>query len=206
MDKFNTMSILSQQTTSKYIWISLLLLGSLTFLHAQMPRGNDILYGNEWINYDQAYYKIPVAEDGVYHISFELLQQSGFPVTKVEGRQYQLWHLGEEMPLYVSSEGLLQAGDYLAFVGEKNRSELDNYLFKDPETEMLNPRYSLITDTSSYFLTWVEAGILTQRFQTIETDLNNLPSPETYFMDKAELVFAAKHSKAFATLLWRQHH
>ena len=53
--------------------------------YAQMWNGTDTLYGNEWIRYDQQYYKIMVAEDGVYRIPYEALESSGLPVGAIDG-------------------------------------------------------------------------------------------------------------------------
>ncbi len=50
-----------------------------TTARAQMWNGTDTLYGNEWIRYDQSYFKIMVAEDGIYRIPYEALQNSGLP-------------------------------------------------------------------------------------------------------------------------------
>lgn len=35
-------------------------------------------YGNEWINYNQTYYKIKISQDGLYRITYSVLQQSEF--------------------------------------------------------------------------------------------------------------------------------
>ena len=68
-----------------------------------MWNGVDTLYGNEWINYDQTYYKISVAEDGIYRIDFEQLESAGIPIEQLEGSQLQLFHLGEEQAIYITS-------------------------------------------------------------------------------------------------------
>ena len=118
---------------------------------AQMIVGQDTLYGNEWIDYDKTYYRIDVAEDGLYRIPYAQLQAAGLPVESTDARFYQLWSLGEQVPMYASAAGPLQPGDYLEFYGEQNRSQLDRFLFEDP-SQMLNPYYSLYTDTLAYFL------------------------------------------------------
>ena len=130
----------------------LLLLGTPLLACAQMIVGQDTLYGNEWIDYDKTYYRIDVAEDGIYRIPYAQLQSAGLPVGSTDARFYQLWSLGEQQPMYVSTpSGPLQPGDYLEFYGEQNRSQLDRFLFEDP-SQMLNPYYSLYTDTLAYFL------------------------------------------------------
>ena len=39
--------------------------------YAQIVVGQDTLVGNEWINYDHSYYKMMLAEDGLYRESYD---------------------------------------------------------------------------------------------------------------------------------------
>lgn len=158
------------------------LLFSTSFLNAQIINGQDTLYGNEWINYNQSYFKIQVADDGIYRLSTQALNDAGFPIDAAPGSQLQLFHNGEEVPMYVTTPGIFSSGDYLEFFGRKNTSELDRYLFKNPEEEMMNPRYSLFTDSAAYFLTWSPAATAPMRYETVANDLVNLPVKEAYFM------------------------
>jgi hypothetical protein len=135
-----------------------------------------------------------VAEDGIYRIPYQALSDAGVPVGQISGGQLQLIHNGDEVPLYLTTDGPLGSSDYLEFFGKKNTSELDRHLFKDPEAEMMNPLYSLITDTSAYFLTWSDA-VTTNRYQTINNDLTNLPAKETYYMADYLLNYFSAWSK-----------
>ena len=112
-------------------------------------------FGNEWIDDSQNYYKIPIAENGVYRISFQTLLAAGVPVTSVDPNNYQLFAKGEEIPLYIDgeSDGVFDVIDYLEFYGEKNDGWLDTALYEG-RTNQPNPYYSLINDTLNYFLTW----------------------------------------------------
>ncbi len=132
-------------------------------LKAQMVQGGDTLYGPEWIRYDQTYFKFYISKDSLYQIRYADLVQAGIPVSQVNGAQWQLWRMGSEVPLFVSSPGTWSEGDYMQFWGRKNRSDLDAFLFSNPAREMLNPEYSLYTDSMAYFLTWVTPGITTRR-------------------------------------------
>jgi hypothetical protein len=133
---------------------------------AQMIVGQDTLYGNEWIDYDKTYYRIDVAADGLYRIPYAQLEAAGLPVGSTDARFYQLWSLGEQQPLYTSTpSGPLQPGDYLEFYGEQNRSQLDRFLFEDPD-QMLNPYYSLYTDTLAYFL--VVGDEMGERYEEVD--------------------------------------
>ncbi len=160
---------------------------------AQMSDGN---FGDEWINFDQSYFKIPIAEDGIYRISQGTLAAAGIPVSQIATGNYQLYRLGEQVPIFVSAAGLLGANDYIEFYGKKNRSELDRHLFADPDNEMLNPDYSLITDTMSYFLTWVSGtGNNSLRFNPVNNDLSNPPPSEAFFWYDERQVFTSTHIK-----------
>ncbi|MEY4903606.1 MAG: hypothetical protein RLZZ292_1421 [Bacteroidota bacterium] len=149
-------------------------------LFAQMWTGQDSLYGNEWIRYNQPYFKLTVAEDGVYKIPQAVLSAAVSDLASIKGDAFRLYRLGKEVPIYVSSEAqALGANDFIAFYGVKNRGELDRYLFEMPQNGQLNPEYSFYTDTSAYFLTWDLATTSTLRYQKTDNVLSNLPNKET---------------------------
>ena len=160
-------------------------------LSAQMWNGIDTLYGNEWINFNQDYYKIQVAEDGIFRVS---LANQGIPVSAIQGNQLQLFYMGEEVPIYVSSENTLGANDYIEFYGKKNRSELDTYLFENPEEEIANPEYSLFTDSSAYFLTWT-TSTSNQRYTDDPNVISGNPTYETYCFDTTSVIYTNQLSK-----------
>ena len=112
------------------------------------------LYGNEWIDYSQNYYKIPISETGVYRISFQTLLAAGVPVTSVSPSNYQLFVKGEEVPIYIEggTDGFFDVSDYIEFYGEKNDGWLDTAMYED-RLNQPNPYYSLINDTATYYLT-----------------------------------------------------
>ena len=180
----------------KHIILILVCLSTLS-LQAQFWNGQDSLFGNEWIRYEQSYYKMAVADDGIYRISYNALQQAGIPVGSIPASQFQLFHLGEEVPVYLSTSGNLSDGDYLEFYGRKNRSEFDRYLFEDPDQQMLNPHYSLFTDTAAYFLTWPEDAVNSERITEISNELSNLPPKEEYYLHTTRQLFTNKHLKLF---------
>lgn len=163
---------------------------------SQMLVGTDTLYGNEWINYDQFYYKIPVSKDGLYRLNAETLQQAGIVLSELSGDRLRLYHMGQEVPIHISSTGSITAGDYLLFWGKQNRGEFDIHLFEDPEENQLNPLYSLVTDTSAYYLTWGDAPSST-RLQTVDSDLTNPPAKEEWIWQQAGEVFTEKFMKNY---------
>lgn len=152
----------------------------------------DTLYGNEWIDFSHTdrYFKIEIAEDGLYRIPKSLIPANA---EGIEARKFKLMHLGEEVPMMASTEGMLSDNDYLQFYGLKNRSELDQFLFSEGQ-ELLNPEYSLFTDTTAYFLTWsdTEDGL---RFSEVDNDLTDLPAPEAYFTFTEKQVETANANK-----------
>lgn len=182
---------------------------------AQMWNENlqDTLYGNEWIDFDHAdrYYKIKIGEDGIYKLSTPTLIAANIPVQSIEGQQYKIFRYGEEIPIHVSSGNQsLGENDYIEFYGQKNRSEIDRHLFKNPDTDMLNPEYSLVTDTAVYFLTWAETGE-GLRYETVENDLSgDLPAKEEWFMARElknyPFVWFKKYQKISGTDIYYSHY
>ncbi len=165
-----------------------------TCLSAQMVVQGDTLFGNEWINYDQSYFKISVVEDGMYRISYEVLSSAGVPLASIRAADLELWWMGREQPIHVTTTGTLGPGDYLEFYGRRNRSELDRFLFENPGEEMLNPEYSLHSDTSSYYLSWSEGSH--PRFETLENDLGGtLPAKRDWYLHTEQLVLSESHFK-----------
>lgn len=166
---------------------------SVVSLEAQMVIGNDTLYGNEWINYNKDYYKIQVAEDGVYRLTHEALLDAGVPVSSIEGDKITMHHMGVEHSIYVSTTGIMGSGDFIEFVGRKNRTELDQYLYKNGAEDLLNTEYSLFNDTSSYYLSWdnIETGLQFDQETFTSSNLN----PQTYLIQEDKLNFNHFHLK-----------
>jgi hypothetical protein len=78
-------------------------------------------YGNEWINYNQQYFAVPIAEDGVYRIGFDVMASAGIPLGSFDPRSFQVYARGEQQPIIVSSEdtGNFQPGDHIEFYAGK---------------------------------------------------------------------------------------
>ncbi len=166
------------------------------FLVGQMKQENgDVLYGHEWIDFDQTYFKIKLAEDGIYRIGYDELIAAGVPMNTLAGDQLQLIAFGKEVPIYTSSGNTWTSTDFLEFYGEKNRAELDKHIYSDWENQMLNDEYSLYNDTTSYYLTWGASGG-NVRMQEADNDLSGtLPQKEPYYMHQEMNVFSNVHFK-----------
>jgi hypothetical protein len=140
----------------------LLLTAALTFagekIHAQT-------FGNEWINYDQRYYRFPVHEEGVYRISYNTLVASGVPVNSIDPRNFQIFNREQEVPIYVEGEGdgVFNLNDFIELYATGNDGWLDALVYDNPSNQT-NPFYSLYNDTIYYYLTWNQS-INNQRVQ-----------------------------------------
>lgn len=150
-------------------------------LNAQIINGSDTLYGNEWINYSQNYFKINITSDCIYRVSSSTLQNSDIPLSNIKGSQLRLYRMGIEIPIFTSTSDVFSNSDFIEFYGLKNKSDLDNYMFKTGENGVLNPDFSIITDTMSYFLTWVSDNSVGKRIQKQANNLSNLPVKEPWF-------------------------
>jgi len=131
-------------------------------------------YWNDWIDFSQMYYKIPVVQDGVYRINLSMLVSSGIPASSIDPRKFQIFFRGEEQYIYVSgeSDGVFNSSDYIEFYGKHNDGSLDSTLYKgelyNKPVIQPNPYYSLFSDSSIYFLTW--NGATTNRRLSLSSD------------------------------------
>ena len=143
-------------------------------------------FENSWISYSQQYYKIKIAQDGIYRIGQSALIFSSIPITSINHRRLQLWHDGQEQFIYVYDQNLndtLDGTDYIEFYGEKNSGTFDTRMYDNPLWQP-NARYSLINDTAVYFLTWNTS--LSNRRMTLATDTTySAYTPASYFIKEA---------------------
>jgi len=139
----------------------------ITFVFALTLKGQT--YNNEWINYNQTYYKIPISKTGLYKLDYSKLNSAGIPLASIDPKNIQVFQKGVELPLFVEgeSDGVFNVSDYLIFYAEKNTCKDDSALYYYGNF-LANPYYSIINDTSAVFLTW-NISTTNKRF-TIETD------------------------------------
>jgi len=132
-------------------------------------------YGNEWINYSQSYYKIPISEEGIHRISYQSLINSGVPVSTFNPQNIQLFARGEEIPIYIEGEqdGVFNPNDFIEFYAKPNDGWLDSVFYKGRSNQP-NPFYSLINDTINYYFSWSISGQNGRRLQMENaTDFGN---------------------------------
>jgi|SRR5690554_5024719 len=95
------------------------LLCCFLFLIAYVP-SHAQTYGNEWIDYNQKYFKFGITENGVYRIPYQSLVDAGVPVNTVASNKYQIFGKEKEIPLKVVDNGdnLINVGDYIEFYAQ----------------------------------------------------------------------------------------
>ncbi|HTB31095.1 MAG TPA: hypothetical protein VK808_03665, partial [Bacteroidia bacterium] len=124
--------------------------------HNRRKVSSTTVYGNEWINYSQKYYKIKIAKNGLYRIDSTTLAKYGIPVGTINPKNYQLFFRGQQQYIYVRSKtaNLSEVnGDYIEFYGQYNDGVPDSLVYYKIKY-LPNPYYSLFNDTSTYYLTW----------------------------------------------------
>jgi len=147
-------------------------------------------FGNEWINYSQRYYKIPVAEDGVYRITFNDLANAGIPISGINPIYIQMYAEAEEIPIYIAgeSDGIFNVGDFIEFVGRRNTAAKEASLYPSANAQV-NDLYSLYNDTLNYYLTWGTQGG-NARIST-ETDQNfGAYTPATFVWKTSQIIYS----------------
>src|SRR5688572_21871535 len=161
------------------------------FSYGQMVVGLDTLVGNEWITPGQRYYKFLIDQDGVYRIQADVLTAAGIPASDIQGADIRVFNMGKQVPVFVTTENTFGPSDFIEFKGFKNKGALDQFLFRRPETDMLNPDYSMFTDQNAYYLT-LDGNEEPLRVTTISNDISNPPAAELYYWHQEKLVYADK--------------
>ncbi|HUQ97297.1 MAG TPA: hypothetical protein VM010_06505, partial [Chitinophagaceae bacterium] len=137
-------------------------------------------YYNEWIDYTKTYYKFKVGKTGLFRIPQTTLASAGMGNESAE--TFQLWRNGAQVPVYTSiTSGALSATGYIEFWGEMNDGKPDKELYKKPQYQ-LNDKWSLETDSATYFLTVNTAGSNLRLADAPNNTAGNTLAPEPYFM------------------------
>jgi hypothetical protein len=166
----------------------------LLVLTAFAAKGQD--YYNEWIDFTKPYYKFKVGATGLYRIPQSTLAAAGLGT--VDAQDIQLWRNGVEVPVYTSvAAGLLSSADYVEFWGKMNDGKPDNNLYRNPAYQ-LNDKWSLETDTASYFLTVNNSGPNLRLSPAANNVAGNSLPAEPYFMYKTGVWFRSQMSGGYA--------
>ncbi|HEY9048992.1 MAG TPA: C25 family cysteine peptidase [Ohtaekwangia sp.] len=148
--------------------------------------------GNEWIEYNQPYFKIPTAQNGIYRLDYNTLQTAGFPVGSVDPKKIRVFHRGTEQAIYIEGEGdgQFDTSDFIEFYGTRNDGTLDADLYR-PSSLQPHKYYNLYTDTTSYFLT---ISSLSGKRMVSFSEANGGMSADAYHFDEKLLVFTSQYS------------
>jgi hypothetical protein len=144
--------------------------------------------GNEWINYNQTYFKIKITQKGIYQLTFNELKSAGFP-TNINPQKIQLFRSGKEQAIYVKGEqdNVFDESDFIEFYAEGNDGSLDSLLYS-PTSSQPHQYYSLYSDTASYFLTYRIDNQTTKRIKVFsETNIFNLKEEPFHWEESLQL-------------------
>ena len=153
-------------------------------------------FSNDWIDFNQSYYKIQTASDGIYRINHQDLIDADFPVDQIDPRRIQLFHRGIEQAIFISGEedANFDTDDFIEFYGQRNDGTLDADLY-NPTDSQPHDRYNLYSDTTAYFLTYKllpEDGKRMEFFS--ENNVDGLPA-EAYQLEENEIMLTSNYSQ-----------
>ena len=152
-------------------------------------------FGHEWINYNQTYYKIKVAEGGIYRVTYNDLLEAGFPVSSIDPRRIQLFFRGNEHAIWINGQqdARFDAEDFIVFYGKHNDGSLDAELYK-PQEAQPHSYYSLYSDSAAYFLTWQLSAINGKRMSFFSENNTSGIIAEPYHLEEKLLLLTNEYS------------
>lgn len=154
---------------------------------------------NSWIDYNKTYYKFKIGRDSMCRIAQPVLAAAGLAGTPAEN--FQLWRNGKEVRMFTSvPTGILGPGDYLEFWGEMNDGKPDKSLYRNPDYQLCD-KYSLDSDTASYFLTVNAAGGNLRYASAINNTAGNVLPADPYFMRRIETHYRQKLNRGYAAVI-----
>ncbi|WP_170827511.1 C25 family cysteine peptidase [Roseivirga sp. 4D4] len=130
--------------------------------------------GNEWIDYNQTYFKIKTGSDDIHRLTPAALQTAGIDLNTLNLANLQLFHRGNEVAIHIEDggDGVLDGSDFIEFYGRRNDGTQDTELFYRA-ADQIHKYYNLFSDTTSFFLT--ESSLPGLRMEEVNID----PSPLT---------------------------
>lgn len=152
-------------------------------------------YSNDWVDFNQTYYKISVAKEGLYRITYNDLVAANFPANSVDPRLIKLYHRGQEQAILVQGENdaVFNTSDYIEFYGQRNDGTLDRKLYQ-PASLQPHPYYNLYSDTTAYFLTYSLTASAGKRMDNFsEVNVLNLPK-EVFHSEERLLILGEDYS------------
>lgn len=154
---------------------------------------------NSWIDYSKTYFKFKLAKDTLTRIPQPVLAAAG--LGSVPAENFQLWRNGKEVRMYTSvPTGVLGSGDFLEFWGLMNDGKPDKNLYRNPDYQLCD-KYSLDTDTATFFLTVNPAGGNLRYVATTNNTAGNTLPADPYFMRRIENHFRSQVNKGYAAVI-----
>ncbi|MGC4103017.1 putative type IX secretion system sortase PorU2 [Ferruginibacter sp.] len=154
---------------------------------------------NSWIDYNKTYYKFKISKDTLCRIYQPALAALGLQNTPAQN--FQLWRNGKQVRLYTSiPTGTMDASDYIEFWGEMNDGKPDKTLYRDADFQ-LDDKFSLFTDTASYYLTVNSTSANLRYTQNTNPVAGNLLPADAYFMRRVEAHYRDQLNKGYAAVL-----
>lgn len=152
-------------------------------------------YANNWIDFGKEYYKISVAANGAYRLTYTDLQNAGFPVNSVDPRRIQMYHRGVEQAIIVQGQADAQfnPSDFIEFYGKVNDGTNDTRLYRSANLQP-HTYYNLYSDTVAYFLTWSQGLIQGKRMANFsEVNVSAIPK-DIYHYNERLVVYANEYA------------
>ena len=138
---------------------SLLLLTAALLLGGPDARGQSGAYDASWYDADAPHLQIAVTADGVYRVDAASLRDAlpdGTALSDIAPSTLSLLENGREVPIQLqgTSDGSLDAGDTITFVGRRNRGTDELWAYNGDASAQSSTYYSLYSDTTYYWMTW----------------------------------------------------
>jgi hypothetical protein len=150
---------------------------------------------NSWIDYSKTYYKFMLGKDTLCRIAQPVLASAGLASTPAQ--DFQLWRNGKQIRLYTSvASGPLGATDYIEFWGEMNDGKADKTLYRDTDFQ-LSDKYSLFSDTATYYLTVNPAGVNLRYIESPNSVAGNTLPADAYFMRRVEEHYKSQINRGY---------
>lgn len=132
-------------------------------------------HSNEWIKYNQQYFKFPIFKEGVYRIDSATLSNY-FDLTNINPKNFQLFFKGKENRLFINgeSDNKINIGDYIEFYANPVLGDVDSLVYNDI-AYVPNPFKGLFNDTIYAFLTLND--LTNNKRFLLETDTNSVAYP-----------------------------
>lgn len=165
----------------------------LTVLSSVFAAVGQIAFNNSWIKFSpnqpyssQQYFKVRVAQEGLYRISAGQLKKAGIDVKigdegTVLPAMLQVFHMGQQQAVYMqgATQQFNDSASYMEFYAKGNNGFFDAQLYYPSPDLITNPYYSLFSDTAAYFVTWDPSSTTNKRISTYNYagDVNGLQKP-----------------------------